>query len=193
MWQPTRRLQSEPIERQHEHRDDRHGLCVRLAPHAGRALMDLLTYLERRADRRDERQFLLIERGLDNRSLARLTFRTFDAKMLIAASIIGLFAWSLVQETDDATRQLMIGALVAAFAGAWGYYLGSSSTATKANDRADQAMQLGHEALRQLPAPKQPDVTLAPGESATIGTEGSNNENDQEDDAVPPADGAGRL
>ncbi len=145
--------------------------------------MNVWTYLERRADRKDARQFLLIERGLDNRSLARLTFRTFDAKLLIAAAIIGLFAWSLVRETDASTRQLMIGALVAAFAGAWGYYLGSSSTSARANDRADQAMQLGHEALKMLPAPaKEPDVTLAPGESATIGAkEGTGNEPVEED------------
>ncbi len=142
--------------------------------------MNLWDYLERRRDRKDQRQFLLIERGLDNRSLARLTFRTFDAKLIIAGSVITLFAWSLVRESDKDVRQLMIGALVAAFAGAWGYYLGSSSTAARANDRADQAMQLGHEALKQLPAPtKQPDVTLAPGESATIGTMEEDNGNFQ--------------
>lgn len=47
----------------------------------------------------------------------------------------------------------MVGALIAAFAGAWGFYLGSSSGASKANDRADAGLLLASDAVKRLPAP----------------------------------------
>jgi len=124
-------------------------------------------YLEARADRRDARKLLLIERGLDGRSLAVRTFEALDAKLLIAVSIIGLFAAAYFREADSDTRKLMIGALIAGFAGAWGYYLGSSSTAARANDRADASTALAHDALKQLPKP-EPDIEVQPGERVVV-------------------------
>lgn len=110
-------------------------------------------YWERRAVRRLEHRRFLIEKGLDYRSLIKATVACADPKLFIASSIIGLFAWAFARTEDADARNLMIGAIIAAFAGAWGYYLGSSNTASRANDRADNATQLTHEALRRLPAP----------------------------------------
>lgn len=59
-----------------------------------------------------------------------------DVQGVIAVSIIGLFAAVYLQNPGDDT---MKGALIAAFAGAWGYYLGSSSGAKSANARADKS------------------------------------------------------
>lgn len=131
--------------------------------------MKLLSYLEARADRRDSHRFLLIERGLDWRSLMCQGVKSFDSRLLIAATIIGLFAAAFFRETDKDTRNLMVGALIAAFAGAWGFYLGSSNNANKADDRAEASTALAHEALKQTKAPeRKPDVELEPGQSATV-------------------------
>lgn len=110
-------------------------------------------WIERWAERRDARRAILIDKGLDWRSMVCKGLTSSDPRFLIALAIIALFAWAFARESDSDTRKLMIGALIAAFAGAWGYYLGSSSTASRANDRADAGVQLAHEALRQLPAP----------------------------------------
>jgi hypothetical protein len=94
-----------------------------------------------------------------------LTFETLDPRLFIAFAIIGMFGWAYAENMSDDT---MKGALIAAFAGAWGYYLGSSNTASRANDRADRALELSHETIKQLPAPPTPDVELEPGQKATI-------------------------
>jgi hypothetical protein len=123
-------------------------------------------WLDARAERRERRQLLLIDKGLDWRSLFCQSAKGFDARLLIAFTIIGMFAWAYARENDGDTRKLMIGALIAAFAGAWGYYLGSSRSAASASDRADNAVALASQAVQALPAPGKPDVTLAPGETA---------------------------
>lgn len=89
---------------------------------------------------------------------------------MIALSIIGLFGWAYAKNMNDDT---MKGALIAGFAGAWGYYLGSSNTASRANDRADRGADLAAEALKKVPdrAAPEPDVTLEPGETRTIAAE----------------------
>jgi hypothetical protein len=112
------------------------------------------------------RQRLLIDKGLDWRSLVRAALSTSDPRFMVALSIIGLFAWAFAREADKDTRNLMVGALIAAFAGAWGYYLGSSNNAARANDRADKATDLSLEAMKAVPKLAEPDVTLAPGETA---------------------------
>lgn len=109
-----------------------------------------ISYWERRAIRRIEHRQFLIERGLDCRSLSRALILSLDPKLFVAFSIIGLFGWAFARNPTD---EVMIGALIAAFAGAWGYYLGSSNTASRANDRADNATQLTHEVMRRLPSP----------------------------------------
>lgn len=114
--------------------------------------MNLWEWHQARATRRMLRHEFLVERGLDNRSLARVTFERLDPRLFIAFTIIGLFAWAFAETDDRDAKNLMIGALIAAFAGAWGYYLGSSNSANQANDRAARAVELGHDALRALPA-----------------------------------------
>lgn len=125
--------------------------------------MGFWEWTEARAARREARRLLLIERGLDARSLVRLAAQNLDPRLFVAFAIIGLFGWAFAANMGDET---MKGALIAAFAGAWGFYLGSSNNAARANDRADKAIELGHEALKQLPGPPAPDVTLKPGETA---------------------------
>lgn len=127
-------------------------------------------WLEARSDRKDARRLLLIEQGLDCRTLARRMIESADPKLFVAFAIIGLFAWAFAENPTDET---FVGALIAAFAGAWGYYLGSSNTASRANDRADRSVEIAHEAMKALPKPDpKPDLELEPGETATVAAEG---------------------
>lgn len=59
-----------------------------------------------------------------------------DTKAVIALAIIALFAWAYVSHPTD----IMGGALIAAFAGAWGYYLGSSKSAGDIRAQVGQAL-----------------------------------------------------
>lgn len=59
-----------------------------------------------------------------------------DPKAVIAFAIIGLFGYAYINHPTD----LMAGALIAAFSGAWGYYLGSSQGAGKARDQVAQVL-----------------------------------------------------
>lgn len=88
-----------------------------------------------------------------------------DAKLMIAISVIGLFAWAYAENVDDDT---MKGALIAGFAGAWGFYLGSSNNAQMGRASHDRALDLARDAVAALPTPPhpKPDVTLKPGETA---------------------------
>lgn len=131
--------------------------------------MTFWEYLDAKRERKDARFALLIDHGLDWRSLGKSFLAAVDAKIVIALIIVGMFARAYIKNPDDTMK----GALIAAFAGAWGYYLGSSNTAKLANDRADSAIQLGHEALKQLPPPPgsaDQQVQLKPGETAEIST-----------------------
>lgn len=85
-----------------------------------------------------------------------MTFK--DPRFAIAIVIIGLFAWAYW----SAPSQEMTGALIAAFSGAWGYFLGSSSGAARNADNAGKALDL---AASVTPSPT-PDVTPKPGQTA---------------------------
>jgi len=65
--------------------------------------------------------------------------RWADPRLLITLLLIGLFAWAYSANTDDDT---MKGALIAAFAGAWGYWLGSSRGSADNAARADKALDI---------------------------------------------------
>lgn len=56
-----------------------------------------------------------------------------DTRAVVATFIIVLFAVAYIRDPNDT----MQGALLMAFAGAWGYYLGSSKGAAEANNRLD--------------------------------------------------------
>ncbi|MBA2717736.1 MAG: hypothetical protein H0U52_00645 [Chloroflexi bacterium] len=130
--------------------------------------MKLVDFLEERAKRRERRFRALLETGRPLSPLDRLPGWPSE-QFIIAVAILGLFAGAYIDEADKDTRNLMVGALIAAFAGAWGYFLGSSNSAQKAGDRTDQALALGRDAVKALPAPSpppEPDVTLKPGETA---------------------------
>lgn len=86
-----------------------------------------------------------------------MTFR--DPRFLIAYTIILGFAVAYIHNPSDT----MNGALIAAFAGAWGYYLGSSSSATIVRDQVGKALDL---AAAASPTPPKPDMILEPGQTA---------------------------
>jgi hypothetical protein len=81
-----------------------------------------------------------------------------DPRFLIAYTIILGFAVAYIYNPSDT----MNGALIAAFAGAWGYYLGSSSSAGLARDQVGKAIDL---AKANTPN-AAPDVMLDPGQTA---------------------------
>jgi hypothetical protein len=87
-----------------------------------------------------------------------------DPKFVIAYTIILGFALAYIHEPSET----MNGALIAAFAGAWGFYLGSSNSSSVIREQAGKALDL---ALSTAPTPPQPDIALKPGETATVGTE----------------------
>jgi hypothetical protein len=64
--------------------------------------------------------------------------------LVVALIIIGSFFYVYWQRPDDDTLK---GALIAAFAGAWGYFLGSSSGSKKNAERADVANDNASKAL----------------------------------------------
>jgi hypothetical protein len=91
-----------------------------------------------------------------------------DPKFVVAYTIILGFAAAYVNRPDDT----MNGALIAAFAGAWGFYLGSSNSSSQIREQMGTALDL---AKAHTPVPA-PDVSLAPGETTTIGTEPTSKE-----------------
>lgn len=82
-----------------------------------------------------------------------------DPKFVIAYTIILGFAAAYVSNPSDT----MNGALIAAFAGAWGYYLGSSNSSNVVRDQVGKALDI---AAASQPTPPVPDVVLRPGETA---------------------------
>lgn len=85
-----------------------------------------------------------------------MTFR--DPRFVIAYTVILGFAAAYVHSPDDTMK----GALIAAFAGAWGYYLGSSSSSNTVREQVGKALDLA--AANSPPTP--PDAVLKPGETA---------------------------
>lgn len=84
-----------------------------------------------------------------------MTFR--DPRFAIAIIIIGMFGYAYVANPT----QEMAGALIAAFSGAWGYFLGSSSGAARNADNAGKALDLAAAAV-----PPTTATVLQPGEAA---------------------------
>jgi hypothetical protein len=85
--------------------------------------------------------------------------RFLQPQLLLALLLIGMFGWAYSEDVADAT---MKGALIGAFSGAWGYYLGSSRGATSQTENVSKALDL---ATSSAP-PTDPTVTLKPGETA---------------------------
>lgn len=87
-----------------------------------------------------------------------------DPKFAIAYTIILGFAAAYIWNPSET----MNGALIAAFAGAWGYYLGSSNSSNVVREQVGKALDI---AAANAPTPTHPDITLPPGGTATIGAE----------------------
>lgn len=81
-----------------------------------------------------------------------------DPKFLIAYTIIAGFFIAYIFNPSET----MNGALIAAFAGAWGYYLGSSNSSNMVREQVGKALDIA--AAAQPTA--APDVILQPGETA---------------------------
>lgn len=82
-----------------------------------------------------------------------------DPRFVIAMLLMTLFAWSYwanPTETKD-------GAVIMAFAAAWGYYLNSSNSTNSARDQVGKALDI---AAANAPTPPRPDAVLKPGETA---------------------------
>jgi len=90
-----------------------------------------------------------------------------DPKFVIAYTIIIGFAAAYIYNPSET----MNGALIAAFAGAWGYYLGSSNSSNAVREQVGKALDLAKDAM---PEKEKPDVKLAPGETATIAADNKN-------------------
>lgn len=61
-----------------------------------------------------------------------------DPKFVIAYTIILGFAAAYINRPDDT----MNGALIAAFAGAWGFYLGSSNSSNQVREQVGKALDI---------------------------------------------------
>ncbi len=81
-----------------------------------------------------------------------------NPRFIVAYTIIMGFAVAYIHRPSDT----MNGALIAAFAGAWGYYLGSSNGTSQIRDQMGKALDLATVAS----TPTTPDVVLKPGETA---------------------------
>lgn len=80
-----------------------------------------------------------------------------DPKFIIAYTVIvGFFAAYIFNPTET-----MNGALIAAFAGAWGYFLGSSNSASIIRDQIGKALDIAAKA--------QPDATVTTTTAVTTG------------------------
>lgn len=83
-----------------------------------------------------------------------------DPKFIIAYTIILGFAGAYINEPSET----MTGALIAAFAGAWGYYLGSSNSSNEVRKQVGQALDLAKENAEQASGkPNDPVHTVEEG------------------------------
>lgn len=84
----------------------------------------------------------------------------------MALLLIGLFAWAFAEKPDDET---MRGALIGAFAAAWGYYLGSSRQSNEKTEQLTQALDVAKTAqATENKAPAPGTVTATANAPATI-------------------------
>ena len=86
-------------------------------------------------------------------------------RAIVVLLIFGLFGWAFYNAPQDETIK---GALIAAFSGAWGFYLGSNVSsrevreqAVKATDQAREAVAFAREVVVQE-KPQQVEVVNSP-------------------------------
>jgi ABC-type uncharacterized transport system permease subunit len=85
--------------------------------------------------------------------------RFLDPRFIVTAALIALFSVAYIHNQGD---EAMKGALITAFAAAYGFWLGSSKGAQSQTDNVGKALDL---ASSNAP-PATPDVMLKPGETA---------------------------
>lgn len=89
--------------------------------------------------------------------------RFVDPRLLVSLLIMGLFAWAYGENVSDET---MKGAIIAAFAGAWGFWIGSA----RASERDEQATKNTAAAFEAIKATAQAGTGEAREQRAADGT-----------------------
>lgn len=98
-----------------------------------------------------------------------------DPRFLIASTIIGGFFVAYIFNPSDT----MNGALIAAFAGAWGYYLGSSNSSSQVREQVGKALDVAAAATAATEKPQEVEVVNTSEKPAIVS------------EAAPVADDAG--
>ena len=89
--------------------------------------------------------------------------RWADPRVAITFCLILLFAYAYAQEPSD---QAMKGALIAAFAAAYGYWIGAAKANETATENTGKAFDAIKAAAHANGAESKPHVVLEPGETA---------------------------
>lgn len=84
-----------------------------------------------------------------------------DPKFVIAYTIVLGFGAAYIHEPSET----MNGALIAAFAGAWGYYLGSSNSSNAIRDQVGKALDIG---VAMASSPPVDGPTGKPGDPVAV-------------------------
>lgn len=84
-----------------------------------------------------------------------------DPKFIIAYTIVLGFGAAYIHEPSET----MNGALIAAFAGAWGYYLGSSNSSNVIREQMNKTLDIG---LAVATAPPTDGPTGYPGDPLAV-------------------------
>lgn len=71
-----------------------------------------------------------------------------DPRVLVTLILIGLFAYAYIQEPSD---EAMKGALIAAFAAAYGFWIGANQSSAKATENTGDAFAAVREAIASRP------------------------------------------
>jgi hypothetical protein len=100
--------------------------------------MTFWEFLDRWGQRSERRAERLIRAGF------------YDPKFVVAAFILAGFAGAYVHNPSET----MTGAIIAAFAGAWGYYLGSSNSSNAIRDQVGHALRIADKAQSTEAPPK---------------------------------------
>jgi hypothetical protein len=115
--------------------------------------MTFWDWLDRLGERNERRAERLIRAGF------------YDPRFVVAAAILAGFAAAYIHNPSET----MNGAMIAAFAGAWGYYLGSSNSSNKIRDQVGDALDIARSAQsspRKAAGKAADDVAEAAAEEA---------------------------
>ncbi len=78
-----------------------------------------------------------------------------NAREVMAFGVVALFAYAFIQNPQD---QTIVGALIAAFAGAWGFYLGGSKVGSDTAEK--NAASVVETAKATVPTSSEPQSVV---------------------------------